>query len=657
MSAWRACFRSPSPSTDEEGGLPQQYNTGGYVDLVNDLDLSFREDKAVYCATPSSIAKMKSDKTNARKIGNIIPAKDRANCAYVPREANITSPRPKISKDSRGRHQKNARESIGKEIVTGKHLLNAKSSTRSFAGHDSNTFESKTCKNQEELSSKNGGILVNNRLPKPSILDAIRKYEVAEEKKAKRREDAKDKRKKSTQTKKNTDKDKIEFRRLPKGAGPTDEYPILMALDKQRSLPQKVEKPIDTLLTKRNRIPSYLKPRINSQEIDNLISNTTNQGDGGTMGDAMSNGPISPETWSAKRELMPSTSTLINEKVVQRTKINEIRDHFRTPACTVTPASSDPEHKKPYNSSPRISVEHRVNRVLTSSPDATSIGCPSIIVQTPSLTPHDKHNTMATGLSTSNSPLAGRGKSKQMLDRTVFIRDNQRSELHFSLNPDTYRDRMKDEFQYMDTERLGKGAKGFNYQYKLQPTSSVLSCPVPQDLPFPVQNLPLNRSTPEWSISPTECKSSKTSRRLKYSSTTKPSMPSMLPIPCLTTTSSSSIHESLSLENKQAKSPPRKRPKLKIFTPTPEENGQSSRALYTLKTIRGNQFMPAIEKQDLNILDGKAKGSNFEYSFALFQRSNTRQDSTNTRFSSGSYYRAATPEAGPSRTSDISLQD
>lgn len=70
MASWVFKFRSPSPCTDDESCLPVRVGAGANTDLIHDLDLSLREDKALYNPNPFTLAKRKSMRGGGRKISN-----------------------------------------------------------------------------------------------------------------------------------------------------------------------------------------------------------------------------------------------------------------------------------------------------------------------------------------------------------------------------------------------------------------------------------------------------------------------------------------------------------------------------------------------------------------------------------------------------------
>lgn len=70
MASWVSTFRSPSPCTDDESRLSVKVVAGANTDLIHDLDLSLREDKAVYNPNPFTLAKRKNMRGGGRKISN-----------------------------------------------------------------------------------------------------------------------------------------------------------------------------------------------------------------------------------------------------------------------------------------------------------------------------------------------------------------------------------------------------------------------------------------------------------------------------------------------------------------------------------------------------------------------------------------------------------
>ncbi|WWD16409.1 hypothetical protein CI109_100835 [Kwoniella shandongensis] len=275
---WRDDFRTPSPTfsdLDDNQDVPTITDTG-YADLRRELDLSMRIDHADYKETPFTLAaqrKGRSQQLSQQAVCNIKAATERNKKTQV-------DPIPaSSSRDSQ--KQTNQAKSItsydtkptANQIPPRARIQGPKPAGRRELPPD---IEPKP-RIRGQWRDSSGNIIPDDPPPPPSLARDLEKFGEEQEKKEKRNEARRiaNRRKKA---KKARDQESITYHMIPKGAGPTDEYPIVKGLEKQKSLPAKKKKTAATAKEKRGKkvpIPSPSPPpkrKISKDLIDELVT-------------------------------------------------------------------------------------------------------------------------------------------------------------------------------------------------------------------------------------------------------------------------------------------------------------------------------------------------------------------------------------------------
>ncbi|OXB33592.1 hypothetical protein J007_06744 [Cryptococcus neoformans] len=570
MASWVSTFRSPSPCTDDESCLSVKVVAGANTDLIHDLDLSLREDKAVYNPNPFTLAKRKNMRGGGRKISNVISAEDRMKDVVpavrsTPKTAKfkeypkaITIPKDKETNSSKKE----------KPFATARH--GPKPAVRNYLPPPIEEEVKPRSKKKSGWVDKDGNPLPDAPPRKKSIINIIEEKEAEEEKKAKKKAQAKEKRKRTVEVKKKKKtEEKIEFGLLPKGAGPTEEYPILLALDKQKSLPTKSQAKL-----KNGEATRSPRPKHNIvEDINDLVYGPakTRNDKGDTATDPIDLGHSS-EISDRKIRSDGSTSTLIGSSRANKSgdcaQISRLYQRS-LPFKESYPSSSNYERRK-FGSLAGLTQRPGLETPHT---DDTAVGRdsmehPSTMTRIPSSVTQagDKSTTTASDLPYS-SPLAGRGK---MIGHTV-----------------------------------GGKWKGKAYQSKemYHPPSPVIARPVPRRfqrlVPIKPFRPPSRSPSPMWSTLPAPAKrripsSLSPLKDSKAFTSNKFRVPSLFPITrkrCLP----------------QPPSSPRKLTRLTLFTPTSKKEDArrpiSERSLYAINTIRSTTYGPSVVRNDMP--DGK----------------------------------------------------
>ncbi|KIR51806.1 hypothetical protein I315_05755 [Cryptococcus gattii Ru294] len=459
-------------------------------------------------------------------------------------------------------------------------------------------------KNKRGWVDRNGNPLPDAPPRKKSIINIIQEKEAQEEKKAKKRAQAKEKRNRTIQAKKKKkNEEKIEFGLLPKGAGPTEEYPILLALDKQKSLPIKSQAKLKNGEITRSPRPTYSIV----EDIDDLVygcvKSRNNQGN--TAAD-----PItldhSSEISGHKIRSDGSTSTL-----VEGSKANKSCGSAQLSRLSVSkswdPRSSLFKKSYPLSNNREKSQLGRLGSPMqpwvleTSLTDDTIVNTnsmehPSTMTRVPSsMTPAgDKSFTTTSGLPYS-SPLAGRGK---ITGHTVEEKWKGKGKL-IEHSPEPDLEPNLEGFKSLDVERLERAAETYQPKQTYSAPSPVIARPIPRRfqplLPIRPFQPPSRSPGPIWSTLPAPTKrnlpsSSSPSKALKTVTSNKFRVPSLFPIP----------HKR---SDAQPPSSPGKVTRLTLFSPTSKgEDARrpiSERSLYTIKTIRGTRHGPSFVRNDM----------------------------------------------------------
>ncbi|OXH21390.1 hypothetical protein J008_06854 [Cryptococcus neoformans] len=566
MASWVSTFRSPSPCTDDESRLSVKVVAGANTDLIHDLDLSLREDKAVYNPNPFTLAKRKNMRGGGRKISNVISAEDRMKDVVpavrsTPKTAKFKEyPKATTIPKDKGTNS-NKKE---KPFATARH--GPKPAVRNYLPPPIEVEVKPRSKKKSGWVDKDGNPLPDAPPRKESIINIIEEKEAEEEKKAKKKAQAKEKRKRTVEVKKKKKtEEKIEFGLLPKGAGPTEEYPILLALDKQKSLPTKSQAKL-----KNGEATLSPRPKHNIvEDINDLVYGPakTRNDKGNTATDPIDLGHSS-EISDRKIRSDGSTSTLIGSSRANKSgdcaQISRLYQRS-LPFKGSYPSSSNYERRK-FGSLAGLTQRPGLETPHT---DDTAVGRdsmehPSTMTRIPSSVTQagDKSTTLASDLPYS-SPLAGRGK---MIGHTV-----------------------------------GGKWKGKAYQSKemYHPPSPVIARPVPRRfqrlVPIKPFRPPSRSPSPLWSTLPAPAKrripsSSSPLKDSKAFTSNKFRVPSLFPITrkrCLP----------------QPPSSPRKLTRLTLFTPTSKEEDArrpiSERSLYAINTIRGTTYGPSVVRNDM----------------------------------------------------------
>ncbi|OXG10403.1 hypothetical protein C367_06824 [Cryptococcus neoformans Ze90-1] len=566
MASWVSTFRSPSPCTDDESRLSVKVVAGANTDLIHDLDLSLREDKAVYNPNPFTLAKRKNMRGGGRKISNVISAEDRMKDVVpavrsTPKTAKFKEyPKATTIPKDKGTNS-NKKE---KPFATARH--GPKPAVRNYLPPPIEVEVKPRSKKKSGWVDKDGNPLPDAPPRKKSIINIIEEKEAEEEKKAKKKAQAKEKRKRTVEVKKKKKtEEKIEFGLLPKGAGPTEEYPILLALDKQKSLPTKSQAKL-----KNGEATLSPRPKHNIvEDINDLVYGPakTRNDKGNTATDPIDLGHSS-EINDRKIRSDGSTSTLIGSSRANKSgdcaQISRLYQRS-LPFKESYPSSSNYERRK-FGSLAGLTQRPGLETPHT---DDTAVGRdsmehPSTMTRIPSSVTQagDKSTTTASDLPYS-SPLAGRGK---MIGHTV-----------------------------------GGKWKGKAYQSKemYHPPSPVIARPVPRRfqrlVPIKPFRPPSRSPSPLWSTLPAPAKrripsSSSPLKDSKAFTSNKFRVPSLFPITrkrCLP----------------QPPSSPRKLSRLTLFTPTSKEEDArrpiSERSLYAINTIRGTTYGPSVVRNDM----------------------------------------------------------
>ncbi|OWZ65368.1 hypothetical protein AYX15_03091 [Cryptococcus neoformans] len=602
MASWVSTFRSPSPCTDDESRLSVKVVAGANTDLIHDLDLSLREDKAVYNPNPFTLAKRKNMRGGGRKISNVISAEDRMKDVVpavrsTPKTAKFKEyPKATTIPKDKGTNS-NKKE---KPSATARH--GPKPAVRNYLPPPIEVEVKPRSKKKSGWVDKDGNPLPDAPPRKKSIINIIEEKEAEEEKKAKKKAQAKEKRKRTVEVKKKKKtEEKIEFGLLPKGAGPTEEYPILLALDKQKSLPTKSQAKL-----KNGEATLSPRPKHNIvEDINDLVYGPakTRNDKGNTATDPIDLGHSS-EISDRKIRSDGSTSTLIGSSRANKSgdcaQISRLYQRS-LPFKESYPSSSNYERRK-FGSLAGLTQRPGLETPHT---DDTAVGRdsmehPSTMTRIPSSVTQagDKSTTTASDLPYS-SPLAGRGK---MIGHTVGGKWKGKGKLIEHLPEPDLKPNLED-FKSLDVERLERAAETYQSKEVYHPPSPVIARPVPRRfqrlVPIKPFRPPSRSPSPLWSTLPAPAKrripsSSSPLKDSKAFTSNKFRVPSLFPITrkrCLP----------------QPPSSPRKLTRLTLFTPTSKEEDArrpiSERSLYAINTIRGTTYGPSVVRNDMP--DGK----------------------------------------------------
>nr|KIR44310.1 hypothetical protein I312_06509 [Cryptococcus bacillisporus CA1280] len=459
-------------------------------------------------------------------------------------------------------------------------------------------------KNKRGWVDRNGNPLPDAPPRKKSIINIIEEKEAQEEKKAKKKAQAKEKRNRTIQAKKKKkNEEKIEFGLLPKGAGPTEEYPILLALEKQKSLPIKSQAKLKNGEITRSPRPTYSIV----EDIDDLVDGRvkTRNDQGNTAAD-----PItldhSSEISGHKIRSDGSTSTLIEGSKankscgsvpLSRFSVSNASDQRSSLFKKSYPLSNNREKSQLGRlGSPMQPWVLETPRTDDTIVNANSMEHPSTMTRVPSsMTPAgDKSFTTTSGLPYS-SPLAGRGK---MTGHTVEERWKGKGKL-IEHSPEPHLGPNLEGFKSLDVERLERAAETYQSKQTYSAPSPVIARPIPRPfqplLPIRPFQPPSRSPSPIWSTLPAPTKrklpsSSSPSKASKTYTSNKFRVPSLFPIP----------HKR---SDAQPPSSPGKVTRLTLFSPTSKgEDARrpiSERTLYTIKTIRGTTYGPSFVRNEM----------------------------------------------------------
>ncbi|ODO05007.1 hypothetical protein I350_05619 [Cryptococcus amylolentus CBS 6273] len=605
-AAWKSSFRSPSPDTDPEDCLPSQIAASTHADLAYDLDLSLRQDHAELKSTPFTIAKQKSARKGGRKISNLVTAEDRRN--------GVTSSPSKTSTTK----SSNSRPVLNNQTLpfqSQPRKPGPKPAKKDFvqpALHDTppKTRNRKKPGPSAAWVDKDGNALPEDPPARPSILEVLEEKEKEEEKKVKKREAAREKRKRTMEAKKREKErnDKIQFSMLPKGAATNESYPIVKALQKQKSLPIRAR----SLATTSGRfnegeVTRSPKPEnlVDATEIDDLVYGPKGARGGTTAEDAIEIASTPTLTREAERsESIRTTPTLVGSDSRSAQRHHDLP--FAKTTHRFTPSSRStfkPPFKKPF-------VDHVSPQDGYIDPHSSSGPHLSTITQVPSSLSRGGE-TMTSGVSklAYSSPLTGRGRAgnsgAHVRAMARASAAGGRKEVFEEDDVDVKEE--EDDHRSADVLRLERAAEA--YQSALPPN---IARPVARRFqpPIPVASKstlnqdrnsppPIRSSTPEWSTLP-----AKRRRDSFFVSPDKNArqpvvvgrfrMPaSLFPTPKRTAPSSPSPEPPIN-------SPPRKYSKLTLFTPSSKEDDahRPERPAYTVRTLRGSKFASSAERND-----------------------------------------------------------
>lgn len=263
---WVIGYRSDSSDLDEdidveeddELGHPKvmSRSLGRDFALVRDLDLSLRDDKAVFRQTPFTLAQS-AKRDNLTLASTSIKKRERSSRPASPPRGSLAAVRAreadkkKSSKESGGGSE--AWRNPNKKPNTVPWWRKKRTVWRNSNGQPISPSHD----DEEDQAPV-------PKLQKRSILDIT--DEAAEKKVAKKRKVA------STQKGK-TDADTIVFQRIPKNARANDDFPLLQGFERQKSLPTKAK-------TKKKSGPNKLihdtLAEVNPLELNQLITGNNN---------------------------------------------------------------------------------------------------------------------------------------------------------------------------------------------------------------------------------------------------------------------------------------------------------------------------------------------------------------------------------------------
>ncbi|WVQ77324.1 hypothetical protein IAR50_007008 [Cryptococcus sp. DSM 104548] len=613
-AAWKTSFRSPSPDTDPEHCLPSQFAASTHANLVHDLDLSLRPDHAELNSTPFTMAKQKSSRKGGKKISHVMTAEERRN--------GVTSSPPKPS---------TGRSTVAKSVLNNSTLPfqpqprkpGPKPAKKDFVQpllHDDPPKPKSRNKSGPSAAwvDKDGNALPEDPSPRPSILQVLEEKEREEEKKAKKKEAAKEKRKKTAERKKREkeEDDKIQFTLLPKGAANHDEFPIIKALNNQRSLPTKI-RPFTGSEIQLNEGDVTRSPQpnalVDAHEVDDLVYGPPGARGGTTAEDAIEIESTPGTTQAGERPGSTKTSPTLVGSAGRSTQRQYTLPFTRTTHTLTTPSSRTtfkPPFKKPIANGISPPPHDYVDPLSTSRTHL------STITQVPSSLTRGGR-TMSSGVSklAYSSPLTGRGRAgyppAQIKSMARAKNDGERQEAF--KDDGLLMDLEEDDYRSVDVKRLERAAEDFHIHPNFQSTlSSNVARPVARRFEplFPIASKPrliknrhnpptIHSSTPEWSTLP-----AKRRQDSSFASPIKASkqpfmtghfrMPaSLLPTPKQPAPLSPSSEPAV-------KSPPREYSKLTLFTPSSKEddNFRQAKPAYTVITSRGSKFASSAERDE-----------------------------------------------------------
>ncbi|KAK8861669.1 hypothetical protein IAR55_002492 [Kwoniella newhampshirensis] len=278
---WRDDFRSPSPTfsdlaCDDTAAVGPPTLTDAGHDLRRELDLSLRADYAEFKQTPWTLAGQRRGRTGQepqKPVGNIKAAGDRnerislqPTPAGQPRNQDNQLKASTTTKTNRGTTRGNPYPRVSEPKPAGRHKVPPGPS-----------IVEPRVRYSQWRDADGSRIPVDPRPPRSLMTDMDRLRD-EQEKKEKRNEARRiaNTRKKARKDKEN---EQIEFRMIPKGAGPTSGFPIVQALEKQKSLPAKKKRGAPT--KKRNIKPASPSPppkrKVADEDVDEMVTGIVNQ--------------------------------------------------------------------------------------------------------------------------------------------------------------------------------------------------------------------------------------------------------------------------------------------------------------------------------------------------------------------------------------------
>ncbi|WVQ78709.1 hypothetical protein IAT38_000796 [Cryptococcus sp. DSM 104549] len=658
--AWTTSFRTPSPSTDPEDCLPSQSGIpAGGNDLIRDLDLSLRDDRAVYKSTPFTIAKQKNPRAGARKIGNVLSAEERKKAVLLPSYGKtVAKPKDFFSSKDKGKGKADPPPSRPSPPPPSHRPPAAapRSGPRPAVRGPlpPPPDEDKPRRNKSGWVDQRGDPVADAPAPKrPSILKALEEREREEEKKERRKEKAKATRKRNAEIKKREKKEKedkekagsadedagkggkkgkkegkkegskkseekLEFGAFPKDAGPTEDYPILLALDKQKNLPVKPTfQPPKPKLRPGEITRSPRRQRSPIDNLDDLIYGPSHlrqrrglpwesPEQGGTA-----DNPVVLDTPPSRGYSTRTTPTLVNASSGRSNFFSVAGGgkHTKSTGTSsrrtyVNPGGSEDdaherENYKAHHAYDVLSDEEEPveQDEIDELDEEQEQDHPSTITQLPSSVAREMGLSMSTSSAVPfSSPLAGRGRGRGGMDagRETVQPLARRAERYGA-----------EGYRSMDVERLEAAAETYEALLRRNltpvnmyrsPTRAVTS----KAKISPYANKPFIPPAPtEWSTLPTKRKtvnSSNTTFRPPTNNTFK--LPFSLS-PSLTRPDNNArprIRKPATPSPPPA-SPPRKYSKLTLFTPSSlaEDSKRPPKPVYTVKTIKGSRYAPSAD--------------------------------------------------------------